>query len=60
MKNIQGLALDAWIDSIPTDVYEPCPCGCGEKFRYVVKDETKLQEHEQRFIDNWIKENFNE
>jgi hypothetical protein len=40
MKNEHGLALDAWIASIPEDVYQPCPCGCGEKFRYVVKAET--------------------
>jgi len=55
MKNENGLALDAWISAIPEDVYEPCPCGCGEKMRFVIKDEKKLEEHEIEFIQNFLK-----
>jgi hypothetical protein len=55
--NTNGLALDAWIAAIPEDVYDPCPCGCGEKFRYVAKDEKKLAEHENVFVRNRIIQN---
>jgi len=52
--NINGLALDAWIGAIPDDVYDPCPCGCGNKFRYIAKDDNMLQKHEETFIRNFI------
>jgi hypothetical protein len=49
--------LIAWFDAIPDDVYEKCPCGCSIKFRFVMKDEKILAEHESRFIENYKKEN---
>ena len=48
--------IDAWIDALEEvmdDPYKPCPCGCGNKFKYVKRD---LQEHEDRFIENYKKE----
>jgi hypothetical protein len=53
--NTTGLALDAWIKAIPDDPYDPCPCGCGKKFRYVAKDEKELEAHETKYVNDWIK-----
>jgi hypothetical protein len=53
--NLRGLAFDHFIDAMPEDVYEPCPCGCGKVFRYVAKDEKELEKHIEVFIQNWIK-----
>jgi len=50
---VWGAAVDAWVDAIPEKAYDPCPCGCGEKFRFVQKDEDKLARHEQRFLLNF-------
>lgn len=52
--NISGLALDAWIKSVPEDVYELCPCGCGSKFRYVMKEHRILESHELTFVKRFI------
>ena len=41
--------VDAWIDAIPEDPYAPCPCGCGMKWRFAIKD--GIEKHEQRFMD---------
>lgn len=41
--------VDAWIDAIPEDQYAPCPCGCGMKWRFAMKD--GIEKHEHRFID---------
>ena len=46
-------ALDAWILAIPEDQYAPCPCGCGKKFRFALKD--GIEKHEKNFIDNFKK-----
>jgi len=55
-KNIEGLAIDKWIDSIPGDPYQLCPCGCNQKWRFVVKaGESELLKHEQFFIQNIMK-----
>jgi hypothetical protein len=53
--NLTSLALDAWWKAIPDDPYAPCPCGCGEKFKFVSKDDSTLEVHEKKFIDEWIK-----
>ena len=45
-------AADAWIDAIPDNVYDPCPCGCGKKFRFAVKE--GIGPHEDRFRENFI------
>ena len=54
VMNDWGMALDEWINAIPDDPYDPCPCGCGEKFRYVMKDEKKLSAHEAKFCNDKI------
>lgn len=55
MKNREEkLAFDAWIAAMPSDEYDLCPCGCGKKFRFVVRDEKICAEHEKTFIKNWI------
>lgn len=55
--NLDGLALDAWLDAVPDDNYDPCPCGCGTKFRYILryslKDRERLEEHENKFKQDW-------
>lgn len=46
--------VDLWIDAIPDDPYDKCPCGCGKKFKFI-KDNP--EEHEKRFIERmkqWI------
>ena len=53
--NLKGLAEDAWTFALPEDVYDPCPCGCGRKFKFVAKDEKQYNECHQRFIENWLK-----
>lgn len=52
--NEEGMAMDAWIMAIPDNPYDPCPCGCGKKFRHAIKENP--QEHQDRFIRNWIAE----
>ena len=42
---------DEWIARMPDDPYEPCPCGCNTKFRYVIKaGEKELEKHYQQFV----------
>lgn len=43
--------VDAWIDAIgDLDPYDNCPCGCGRKWRYVVRDgEKSIEACEGRF-----------
>ena len=48
--------VDAWIDALEAvmdDPYKPCPCGCGKKFRFAVKD--GIQKHEEAFKENYRK-----
>ena len=42
---------DALIDAIPENVYDPCPCGCGKKWRFVVKSKEAI-EHIKKFCDD--------
>lgn len=52
------LAQDAFLMAIPDDAYDPCPCGCGKKWRFVVKGgEAEIKKHEQTFIVKWLKGN---
>ena len=51
MTNVNGHATDAWIASIPDDNYALCPCGCGKKWKFAVKD--GIEEHEKRFIEQF-------
>ena len=42
-------AIDKWIMAIPDDPYEPCPCGCGKKFRFAMKE--GIGTHTATFIE---------
>jgi hypothetical protein len=44
-------ANDAWIDAIPESPYDPCPCGCGMKWRFAAKENPEA--HYQKFVDDW-------
>ena len=44
-------AQDAFFDAVPDTPYEPCPCGCGRKWKFVLQDHP--EEHYQRFVDEW-------
>lgn len=55
----------AWLDALPDNPYEPCPCGCGKKMKYILQEARELQakgidtlpiDHEQIFKDKWKKE----
>ena len=41
---------DAWVDAIPENPYDYCPCGCGQKWRFVVK-EGDVDWHYKRFVE---------
>lgn len=49
-----GQANDAWIEAIPDNPYDLCPCGCGMKFRFVQKNLEELVRHEERFKLKWL------
>ena len=59
--NLHGLAVDKWLSVTPdenADPYKsPCPCGCGKMWKYCLKN---IQEHEERFIKNFIEKYPNE
>ena len=46
--------LDAWFFATPEDPYDLCPCKCGQKFRFVMRDEKTLEEHKNKFIENYL------
>lgn len=52
MKKEKIYAVEEFMDQCPTeDPYQPCPCGCGSKFRYVMKGGNKeLDIHYKRFV----------
>ena len=54
MKKERLMAEDAWLAAQPEDVYEPCPCGCHIKFRYVVRDEKSYAKHMENFVKNYL------
>lgn len=45
---------DAFIDAIPENPYDLCPCGCGKKWRYVVRD-NEIEQHAKTFCDQYEK-----
>jgi hypothetical protein len=48
--------LIKWLIAVPSNVYAPCPCGCGVKWRFVVKGgEDVVAQHYE-----WFKEKCNE
>lgn len=54
MKNLRGLASDLWFEKMPDNPYDPCPCGCGLKWRFVIRDEKTAAEHEEKFIKDFV------
>ena len=47
----EKLAKDAFLMAIPDDPYLPCPCGCGKKWRFVVRGgEEEIKKHEKIFV----------
>lgn len=55
----EWMAQDAWINAIgDLTSYDPCPCGCGRKWRFVVKDgEAAIKACEDRFTTKWKTDN---
>lgn len=47
--NVEGLLFDLWIAALPDNPYDPCPCGCGQKFKFIRKNP---EAHEKAFCDN--------
>ena len=41
--------INKFINAIPENVYDPCPCGCGKTWRYVIRD-NEIDEHVERFL----------
>ena len=42
--------LDKWIMAVPENAYDPCPCGCGTKMKFVIKGgEKTIEEHFEKF-----------
>lgn len=40
-----------FIFAVPEDAYQPCPCGCGMKWRYVYKGgEAEIEKHSKAFM----------
>ena len=58
LHKIEGDALiGAFICAIPDDVYVFCPCGCGTKWRYILKEgESTISRHIRQFITKKVKE----
>ena len=45
-KEVSTDMVDVWIDAIPENVYDPCPCGCGMKWKFAREEPEK---HEETF-----------
>lgn len=44
----------ALIAAIPDNPYDPCPCGCSKKWRYVLRNR-EAEQHCNKFCDNFEK-----
>jgi len=53
MNEVHGELVDKWIDAIPENPYDICPCGCGKKWKFV-KDE--VEKHEEAFYKKCLEE----
>ena len=45
-------ANDKWIEAIPEGRNDPCPCGCGKKWKKVAVSDESLNEHFNNFKNN--------
>jgi len=47
-------AQDLFLDQIPDNPfnsYNPCPCGCGKKLRFLLKEDGKeVEKHFEKFV----------
>lgn len=44
--------VDDWLEAVPDDPYGECPCGCGKKFRFILREgEAGLSKHFHAFIE---------
>lgn len=60
--NVEGIILEDFINAVPEDPYEICPCGCGMKWKFATKEvagdaEKSIEKHYQQFRTKWLKEN---
>lgn len=56
MENLKVLRAEGiFFDACPDDVYDPCPCGCGSKLKFVLKNNAELNKHINTFISNMEK-----
>lgn len=44
-------ADEAWLDAIPEDAYDKCPCECGMKWKFARQEVVK---HEENFRKNFL------
>ena len=51
--NLEGIAKDEFMFSIPDNPYDLCPCGCGKKWRFVVTS-GEFDKHEDMFVKSWV------
>lgn len=58
--NLKGKALDAWYAAMPDDTYAPCPCGCGTKWRFVMKNDDEYNKHEATFVNQYVEKHKDE
>jgi len=45
--------VDAFIKAIPDDPYQPCPCGCGQKWKFVKRD-PNIEQHVEKFVKDFL------
>jgi len=50
--NYRSLAVDAFIEALPDDVYDKCPCGCDMKVKWAMKD-TSFN-HQEQFVTRFL------
>jgi len=50
----EKLAEDAWVKAMPEEAYDPCPCGCGKAFRFIVRDEATYNKHLENFVKKFL------
>lgn len=52
---VEAAILDAFVSAFPADPYDPCPCGCGAKWKFVRHD-GEVQKHYAAFAAKWRNE----
>lgn len=44
--NVELINNDLWVDFIPDDVYAQCPCGCGKKWKHLIKQVRDMEDNQ--------------